>query len=262
MEKLYENIENHLLGKLPKKEQEAFIEQIQQDPDLQEEVDAFRIARDVVENNIGEQLRSDFGAWDQESKQATKRTSKIVTMRPRRWKAIAVAACFMLFSYAFMSWYNVNENYNSNTLAMSTFQSMEMVNNNRSPNQIETVLSYGEAAMEAKDYSEAIEQFGNISKNSEYYNDAQLKLAGAYFAIDEIAKTHATLQPLLASENIIIKEKSEWLQLLSLLKEGKKSSPEFKDLLAHIAQDNNHNFHHEAVDLTELLGDFWMQFVR
>ncbi len=260
MEKLYENIENYLLDKLPKKERQSFEERLGQETGLQEEVDAFRIARDVVENNISDQLRSDFTAWDKEETQVPKQEAKITTMRPRRWRSIAIAASVALFLSVFMSWYTINTN-DSNTLAMNTYEDMVALNSNRSSSSdVETALNTGKTAMVNKNYSKAIEQFKGITKDSDSYLDAQFNLAAVYFATDQLDEAQTTLQPLLTSD--IIKEKAEWLQVLILLKEGKKSTPEFQEALENIAADDNHTFSREALELQEKLGHFWVKWVE
>ena len=261
MEKLYENIENYLLGKLAKKERQSFEDRLGREADLQEEVDAFRIARDVVENNIADQLRSDFATWDKEETQVSQQEAKVVKMRPRRWRSIAIAASFALFLSAFMSWYTINTN-NSNTLAMSTYEDMVALNSNRSANQAATALNAGKTAMAEKNYSKAIEQFKSITKDADAYADAQFNLASVYFLTDQLGEAHTALQPLLTSDNVITKEKAEWLQVLVLLKEGKKSTPEFQESLESIATDNDHTFSREALDLQEKLGHFWVKWVE
>jgi outer membrane protein assembly factor BamD (BamD/ComL family) len=179
-----------------------------------------------------------------------------------RWGLIAIAASFVLFSFTFINWYNANQQFNSTSLAMSTYHKSNNIANLRSNTGIQTTLSAGLDALQQEDYSKAIEEFITISNDSEYYTDAQVLLSNTYFLNNELANAQISLQPLLSSNNTMIKEKAEWLQLLILLKEGKKTSPEFKETLNKIILNSNHSFFYEAKNLEGVLGNFWVGFVN
>jgi anti-sigma factor RsiW len=60
MEELYDTIEQYLRGQLSDSQKEDFERRLNEDAKLREEVEAFRIAREVIEEGIASQLRSDF----------------------------------------------------------------------------------------------------------------------------------------------------------------------------------------------------------
>jgi len=258
MEELYNTIEKYLQGRLSKDERLEFEEKLQQDQQLKDDVEAFRLSKDIVEAGISDQLRADFAVWDKES--TSTKSATIIPFRKRR-KVLAIAASLvLLLSFSFLQWRSINANFNSNILAAQYHNSDLGIT--RSANNDNNELSAAITALQTKDYKQAIAKLQMINDTSSYYPDAQFLLADAYYLNNELQKATATLSPLLTSNNLLLKEKAEWLQLLTLLKNGQKNTAVFQQRLNQISEDANHSFQPSAADLRESLERFGVKWVN
>lgn len=256
MEELYDTIEDYLNGKLPEEQRRAFAERLEQEPELATEVQAFRLSQEVIEEGIADQLRADFASWNQEGKQ--KQPAKIVKMRSMR-KVLAIAASLLLLlTVGYLQYSNTQQNYSSSALA-ANYHDADLGTTRSTTNTNE--LSDAITALQAANYTTAIQELQAINNSSPYYSDAQFLLADAYYLNDQLSQATNTIGPLLTNEDPLLQEKAEWLKILIDLKSGKKNDPEFQLQLKEISENTNHSFQPKAAELVETLNGFWVKWV-
>ncbi|MEL7220394.1 MAG: tetratricopeptide repeat protein [Bacteroidota bacterium] len=257
MEELYQTIENYLDGKLTTDAKQAFEQRLKAEPEVQMELDAFRLSREVIEEGIADQLRQDFGKWAAET--PSQQSAKVVPLRSYRTALAIAASLLFLVVFAFLQWRTADQSYNS--LALATQYHNSDLGITRSGANDSSELSQATTAVQAENYPLALSSLSAIDDTSAYYADAQLLLADVYYRTNELDEASQTVEPLLAASDNLLQEKAEWLKVLIALKAGEKNEPGFKQLLQTISTDTNHSYQPQAAQLEETLNKFWVKWV-
>ncbi|HMQ46325.1 MAG TPA: tetratricopeptide repeat protein [Saprospiraceae bacterium] len=257
MEELYDTIENYLQNRLSESEKTAFEQRIKSEPDLATEVEAHRTAQEAIEFQIAEQMRADFKAWGASAtKSASATKGRIVAIR-RVW---AVAASVLLLIAAVGYW-QIQQRFSSDALANAFYDQTEL-SETRGLDTPKNTLSEAVEAIRNQQYEQAIQQLNTISDTSSYAADAQYLMAVAHFEAGHPEQGTSILQQLQNNSDQLLSEKADWLLLLTYLKNGQKTTPEFNNLLEKISQDSNHAFYPKAKALKQKLDQFWADWAN
>ncbi len=251
MEDLYNTIEQYLRGQMPAQEREAFEARLRDDPALREEVQAFRMATEVLEVGIADGLRADFANWQKEAADPKPARSIPLRVHPGVW-AIAASLLFLLGVFAF---WRVQQ-LDSDTLAAHYYDPAGLTGV-RSAGAGQGELDAGLAALRAGQLDAAATVFQAFDPASPYYADARYLLANTWYQSGNLDEAVSVLQQLQNHPDPAMSEKSDWLLLLTYLKDGRKESPEFESLKEKIISDPDHSFYPKAVELQEKLDSFW-----
>jgi hypothetical protein len=177
MEELYDTIEQYLRGQLSDSQKEDFERRLNEDAKLREEMEAFRIAREVIEEGIASQLRSDFKVWDSE------KPARIISLR----RVLAVAASVAILIVAIGFW-QVQQNYSNEALAANFYDDTNSTT--RAIEGDESVLNEALSAYQDTDYAKAITLLNNIPDTNTYYLDAQFLLAQSAISHVAVKSSH------------------------------------------------------------------------
>lgn len=257
MEELYETIENYLDGKLSANDKQSFEQRLKNEPDVQTELEAFRLSRDIIEEGIADKLRQDFGDWAQDAQ--PKQPAKVVSLRSYR-KVLAIAASLLFLGvFAFLQWRSADLSYNSSALAAHYHDADVGITRSGATDNNE--LGQAAAAVQAENYPLALESLLAIDDTSAYHADALFLLADVYYRTEQLDQAEQTIIKVLGTKDTLLREKAEWLNVLIALKKGRKNEPEFMDLLHTISSNTNHSYQPQAVQLEETLNKFWVKWV-
>ncbi|MEL6986727.1 MAG: hypothetical protein AAGK97_02765 [Bacteroidota bacterium] len=107
----FEKIESFLMDTMNPEQRRAFLEEIEANPTLKEDVEAHRMTLDVIEMDIAQNLRNKLKTWSQENGSETKEVVQEFVNREnakRRmlFKPLAIAASLLLLVAAGLSYYS------------------------------------------------------------------------------------------------------------------------------------------------------------
>lgn len=262
-------------------EEKAFDKRLEEDEIFKVEFDNYMDMIDAMHygaaattknelENIRQKLQAEgfFEEMEEEQKKTIK-TSSVkkessqlkktipITNKKRPW-LLGVAASFLLLigAYGFIS-----TNYSNSALADTT--SLYTARGVERGGEVVNSFEQGEEALENRQYKEAVAFFGSIPNSSGEYLEAQYFLAYAQYQLgnhqDAIDITSRMLQN--SSVNIETRQKSEWLQIQSLLVSDQINDLKFKQLLNQIVTDEDHLFYNKAIDLEKHLNSFWRKLI-
>ena len=251
MEELYDTIELYLKGQLSDPQKEDFERQLSEDAQLREEVEAFRVAREVIEEGIASQLRSNFKAWDSESK----KPAKVISIR----RVFAVAASVAILIVAIGFW-QAQQNYSHEALAANFYDDTNTTT--RAIGDNENILDEALKNYQETNYSQVVEALRNIPDSNTYYLDAQMLLAQSYYQLNDLEAASTITHQLQDSNISSTQEQAEWLLLIIYLKEGKQNENNFKELLQSIVDNPSHTYYPKAQQLQKKLNSLWTNIVN
>jgi len=263
MEPNIDKIEQYITGAMAAAERQAFEAEVASDPDLAEEVEAYRLAREAVELSISDQLRDQFRQWGEvEATGTINEEAQVVRLRPRHSlrRVLAIAASVLLILAVGSFWY-ANDQYAADQLAAGYFDSSSAdtrgpVNNQGHP------LAEGLEALQSGDYAAADNYFQNIPATDENYADARYFLAQSLHLQGKTDESTDILRGLLDQANINLRESAQWLIVLNYLKNGQVEDPEFQSRLNAIQADTGHSYYQEAEKLDRQLNSFWYKMAN
>lgn len=256
MEDRYDTIEQYLRGGMPAAEREAFEARLREDPALREELQAFRMAKEVLEVGIADGLRADFATWQKEAADPKPARSLKLRVHPRIW-AIAASLLFLLGVFAF---WRVQQ-FGGDTLAAQYYDSSELTGI-RSVGAGQGELEAGLSALRAGQFEAAAAAFQAFDPVNPNYADARYLLANTWYQSGNLGEAVSILQELQNHTDPAMSEKAEWLLLLTYLKDGRKGNPEFESLFGKINGDPGHSFYPKARELRKKLNSFWAGWKR
>lgn len=256
MEQFYNKIESYLAGDMPKTEAEAFEQQIAQQPELKEAVEAHQLSYDAVELLIEDSLRSELK--DLEKKHYPQK-AKIRSLK-RSWvqHPLSIAASVLLLIGAFGLWW-ANDNF-SNPNLVGKYYTPELLTS-RSIDDKQDPLNVGLKAIQDKRYIEAATFFQAVPTDSDNYQKALYFLGHTFFQQGDFAQAKENLEKAIQGSDPNLVDKAEWLNILTLLKAGETSSDHFKTLLQKMVNEPGHSFHKKALELEQKLNSGWRKVV-
>lgn len=255
----FDKIERYVFDQMTRAERQQFEEEIEQNVTLQQQVNLHAIEKEAMRLLDREQLTANFAAWDEEDQdvelEVEKTTAKVVPLKRRNsYKFLAIAASFaLLLSLGFVWWSQMN--YSSEALADNYFPTTSTADRSsvEGDDSMMTILDY----LENGEYDNAINEAETL-KNSVYREQAILLQAEAFHLKGDHENAINKYDALLDqnddfdSSNV---EKAEWMKAVTLLRSNKEMKA--RTLLNRIAENEEHSYQMEAVDLLKDLNSFW-----
>lgn len=263
METDIDKIEAYLSGEMTGADRQSFEAEMAERPELADEVDLCRLAREAVELSIGDQLRQQMQQWQQEEAGADKnRTAKVVKMAPRQSmrRVLAIAASVMLLLAAGTFWY-ANSNFDSGKMALGFYEELDL-RTLRSNAPATDPLAQPKADIEAGSFAAADAFLENVSPANGSYPDARFLLAHSFYRQGRSSDAINILQELIDAPDGLLKDEAEWLTVLSYLQMNETEDTDFQELLTAIAANPDHSYYRKAQQLQEKLHSFWYQLAN
>ena len=231
----------------------AFEEQLSQSTELQEAVQLHQLEQEAMRLLEREQLRTQFSAWKEEKNLSTQQEAKVVAMKSsNRFRRLAIAASFLLlFGGGLSIWNQINNSDAALATNYFPITSTSDRSNINSENPLLDILT----PLSKKDYNTAISA-AELLENTIYREQTLLLKAEALFLKEDFNRAIETYESVIAqNNNISNQEKAEWGKILALLKSDKEK--EAQNELKKIADNANHAYQQEAIELQNELNSIW-----
>ena len=266
MDKDSSNLIRYIQGKLNDAERKAFEKQLENTPELQEEVSFLKDLTEVSQfKGLMEEAHEELEVEEEQftASPATPKEAKVRAIFPLR-RVLAYAAAIAILVVAAGFWY-ANQNYSDLGLASAQMERLGLqgqgLENYRSDTEIQDAFQKGLTALDTENYSGAIDFFNAISPAEDNYLPARLFLALAQFEekqyVETIANTKIVAEQ---SQNAVTRQRAEWLQLKALLVNGYQTA--FAVLAKAISTDESHMFKNDAEALLQKTNSFWRRLAR
>lgn len=237
----FEKIERYLEPSLGSEEKNALAKEIAQDKLLQEELAIQQIAKQVVETDIENDLRSQMRNLEAKSSASGK---KLKTLPMRR--VLSIAAAFLILVVA--AWFIFSQTSTAGSAFQYAFSPMEDSLSPSIASELEETgfgnvteelkqIQEGLNAYNSKDYSLAIAKLSPTATQSNYWQKDKIQL---YLAISYLGEKNATsaiplLEPLQNKAQFEEKIDAQWYLALAYLKNEnlEKAIPILENLKGH-----------------------------
>jgi len=243
----FDRIEAFLLGQTTPEEARELEAQAAQDNALAAEIRQQELEHRAMELLVQDDLRSQMAAWKAE-KSVEQPSAKVVKMDTSRslFYRIAAAATVTLVLGFFAR--NLFLGNSPESLALHSLEDSEVSARSAAAG---TSLDPVYTAIEQKDYRAALSQLDQVSLTDGNRPTAALLRGECQIRLKEYPAAAATLQQMLAANpSGDLREKAEWLLLVTYVAEGQHPG-EANALFDKILGDDGHSFGEEAKALKE-----------
>lgn len=253
--KNFDQIEAYLFNQMTDAEKNAFEAKVSTDTDLAKELKLQKAEHHTMQLMLREKLRGKMNKWQSEVKTAApkeeRQETKVVKMNTSRKNRIfkfSIAASILLLIGVFTNLW-VDNNLSDAALAESYFSSTYTARKGGNTPNISGVLAPGLVAMDARNFTKAVELFSQVTDGN--YRETALILKGeSYFQLKEYQNAADVFKEVVQDNTTPLNvEKAEWKLLLSNLRLGKTSKVE--SLKNEILNNQNHSFYPSVLELSK-----------
>jgi len=258
----YDKIQAYIHGELEAADHQAFEQEINQDPELRQEVDLHRMADDSIEVLIEQDLRADLENMASESAgsasddEAESGGARIVSIR-RFTRRLAVAASVLVVIGFFGAFYQ-GSNYTDRALARDFYgETSGLRSTSTTPGD---ALSEGRTLLQNEQYSAAAEYFTNV-ENPQLATEANYYEGLAHYGNEAYLEAMTAFDAVITTDDVRFREKAEFNYLLAAMAaNATEDNDRFEEILNAIANSPNHLAYREVQELQEKRESFWRNF--
>lgn len=261
--KNFDQIEAYLFNQMTDAEKSAFEAKVNTDNSLAKELKLQKAEHHTMQLMLREKLRGKMSKWQSEvnteSPKEVQQETKVVKMdtsRKNRFFKLSIAASILLLIGVFTNLW-VDNNLSDAALAESYFNSTYTARKGGNAPNTSEVLAPGLVAMDAKNFTKAVELFSQVTDGN--YQETALILKGeSYFQLKEYQNAADVFEEVIQNNATPLNvEKAEWKLLLSNLRLGETS--EVESLKKEILNNQNHSFYPSVLELANKQGNFLKQ---
>lgn len=242
----FDRIESYVEGTNPPEEKRQFERDLEEDPTLKAEYQAYVATREAVAELALDEIRSKVSQIAQSSPPA----AKLFQLNRR---TIAIAAGFLLLLAAFSFLYG-RQQYSDQHLFTQQYESP-----NWSPIRGSSTATekYEQAitSWQVGELAEAIQQLKEIKKEEEVFATAQYTLGHLQLQVGQAKEAIATFEHLKELTDKRYQENVEWFLTLAYLRAGYHTLVNRQ--METILQQKQHPYYEEALTLESRLQSFW-----
>ena len=244
----FKRIESYLEGPTSSTEKLQFEKDLQEDPDLQHEYQAYLATRIAIDDLALDQIRSTVAQIAQQAPEAK-------TFRLSR-RVIALAASFLILILLTAVLYE-RQQYSDQQLFA---QQYEVPNWSpiRGSSIAATTYDQAIANMQKGDMQSAMDQFARITPEENIYVTAQYALAHLQLQTGKAENAIETFSKIAARNDKRYQETVEWFLALSYLKAELPTKA--KQQLEVLLQNEQQPYYQDALRLQKQLASFWRSF--
>ena len=243
----FDRIEAFLFGQTTTDEAQNLEEQAAQDAALAAEIRQQELEHRAMELLVQDDLRSQMAAWKAEKaiEQPTAKVVKMDTSRSLFYRIAAAATVTLVLGFFARSMFMGSS---PESLALQSLEESGVsARSGGDGNALDPVY----AAMEQKDYRSALQQLNQIPTADQTRQTAALLRGECHLRLKEYPAAAAALQQMLqSSPSDDLREKAEWLLLVTYVAEGQHTA-EANALFAKILGDAGHPFGGSAQKLKD-----------
>lgn len=263
-----DEIEDYIHGRMKQPEKEALEAHIEADPELAEEVKFFQNLQQasftLAENDFSqvvkevdvELAKQAFFQSDNAKAGDQSTNRRLLFQKPRLFFAYAAAILLIL---AIVTTWQASRQFSNTALAKRYFQ-YDVPAPVRLPGEAKSALELGQDAFLDENWEKSVQIFSAIPADSPQYIEARFYLAQAYFHESNYLEAIKNLEIVRASADVRYRETADWMLLLSRLA-SQQQDPSYQTLLRQIADNSQHDFQRQAIELQKDLNRFWRFFV-
>lgn len=245
----FDRIESYVEGTNPPEQKRQFEKDLEDDPSLKEEYQAYLATQRAVENLALDQVRAKVA----EVAQRQPETAKIFKLNRR---IIAIAAGFLVLIAALTFLYGRQQYSDQNLFA----QQYEAPNWSPIRGATAATAQYDQAilSLQKGNRKEAITGLSAIAKTDEVYANAQYTLGHLQLQEQQAADAVKTFETLRELNDKRYRENVEWFLTLAYLRAGNEIQANRQ--IGTILQDEKHPYYQDALTLQSHLQRFWRRF--
>lgn len=264
----YTDFEALLNHSVPEETREQLTQQIAEDESLAEDFEFYKDLRTVVEYEGDTQLAAliaqtknkldveDF--FKDTQKPVTAKVRQLGTSSRKLYLPIAIAASITLLVGIF-GWWNVQQQFNSEALALNNFEADVPTGLRGADNQAQNNLDAGLKAFHNGDLAGAVALFSSTEIQSDSLaSTIAYYLGQTYFELKQYDKAVNEFEKVVTSNDIRFKDNAEWYALLANLANGK----EVTQALTAITANDNHSYQAQAQELQQKMNSIWVKIAN
>lgn len=244
----FNRIESYLEGTTSSTEKLQFEKDLQEDPDLQQEYQAYLATRVAIDDLALDQVRSTVAQIAQQAPEAK-------TFRLSR-KVMAMAASFLILVMLMALLYG-RQQYSDQQLFVQQYEAPNW-SPIRGSSTAATTYDQAIANMQSGNMQNAMDQLASIMPEEDVYVTAQYALAHLQLQTGKGETAIETFSKIAARNDKRYQETTEWFLTLSYLKTELPAKA--KQQLELILQNQQHPYYQDALVLQKQLASFWRRF--
>ncbi len=273
-DQISDTITSYVSGRLSGEGLESFMQKMQDDPDLKEEVAFRRLVAEGAKAFGNEQLRnqirqgieeaSEEDTSEQKQQQVTAQPPNIKTLRPKiipmRRRLMAIAAAIMVLVVAGM-FRHANNQYSNQALVADNhaMPSPAILLKGGDADDTKNIFAKAADACSTKDYEKGIALLASVPPSDAAYNKAQFHLGNLYLTTEQPKKAIGVFSSLKETGDVRYAEDTDWLLILAFLQNG--DLEKVKLGLDAILQNPDHSLFNQASSLQKKLNSAWRGLV-
>lgn len=230
-EKLHNEIEAYLNGRLTPEEELLFKKKMDANPEMAKEVQEHKNAMEVTDVLVQDELKSRL-----KELQKQREVKNVFSLRKY---ALPLAAAIILGLLAF-SWIFIRGNFSDRGLVASNFE----IYSGTGVRGGSTEVDAGIKAYNSRDYPGAINYLEGISQGDPLYSTAQFYLGNIYLENDLNLKAIRAFQYVIGKDDSRFAEPSQWYISLAYLNSGNRVEARVR--LEEIAGISHHAYKEKA----------------
>gem|GEM_PF-6879910 len=244
----FNRIVSYLEGTTSSTEKLQFEKDLQQDPNLQQEYQAYLATRAAIDDLALDQVRSTVAQIAQQAPEAK-------TFRLSR-RVIAMAASFLMLIVLMALLYG-RQQYSDKQLFAQQYEAPNW-SPIRGSSTAANTYDQAIANMQAGKRQNAMDQLASIPPEEEVYVTAQYALAHVQLQADKAEIAIETFSRIVDRNDKRYQEAAGWFLILSYLKTGLPT--EANRQLELMLQNQQHPYYQDALRLQRQLASFWRSF--
>ncbi len=258
--KNFDKIEAYLFNQMTAEEKNNFEAEVEVNTTLAKELKFQKAEHQAMKLLLRDKLKNQMSQWHNEVKvvsenpvESVTKVVKMDTTRRNRFFRLSLAASVLLVIGLFANFW-VNDNLSDAALAGDYFKATYTARTGGTVPASSEVLAPGLEAMEAENYTKAVELFSQVTDGN--YQETALILKGeSYFQLEEYQNSVEVFQEVITNNATPLNvEKAEWKLLLSQLIVGNDDTSE--TLKNTILNNPDHSYYPQAVELDEKQAHF------
>ncbi len=228
-------IEAYLNNQLDEADKRAFEQRLEQSEELSAEFERHQMTHKaldfLVAKNLKAQLESLEAADSAETEQAE---ARVIPMKSRGRRLLmlrtAAAALVIIALGLFYLYFPLNQPTGLE-LASANYEMPDYNSRSSAETGLQNVLDNGLAALENKDYTQAINLLGSVQPDDGLYVQAQYFKGHAHFLDQQYAAAEQAFETVSQSNDLRYIAEAEWYGLLSCLAQNKACTEKVNTLL-------------------------------
>ncbi|NET31065.1 MAG: hypothetical protein F6K19_03575 [Cyanothece sp. SIO1E1] len=245
----FDRIESYVEGTNPLEEKRKFEKELEENPALKEEYQAYLATQEAVAALALDEIRTKVA----KIAQSPPRSNKIFQLNRR---SIAIAASFLLL-IAVLSFLYGGQQYSDQSLFAQQYESpnwSSIRGSGTAPEKYDQAIT----SWQSGNLTEAILLLKEIKGEEEVFATAQYTLGHLQLQLEQAEHAVTTFENLLSLEDKRYQENVEWFLALAYLQAGNETFTNRQ--IGIMLQNDRHPYRQDALSLQVRLQSFWRRF--